>query len=71
MGQSTTCVAFILEINKMAGIFGPISNSIRLTEFSIRDAYTLKIFENNHTRLPSWCNDEDDHLPFCQIIGEY
>ena len=37
----------------------------------IRDAYMLKIFENNQTRLPSWCNNEDGRLPFCQILGEY
>ncbi|KAJ0038814.1 hypothetical protein Pint_23085 [Pistacia integerrima] len=70
-GKSTTCVAFILEMYKEAGIFGSISNSIQVTEFTIRDAYTLKIFENNQTRLPKWCNNKDGKLPFCQILGEY
>ncbi|KAL6187121.1 hypothetical protein ACLB2K_043236 [Fragaria x ananassa] len=70
-GKSTTCVAFILAMYKEAGIFGPISNSIQVTEFTIRDAYMLKIFENNQTRLPSWCNLGDEKLPFCQILGEY
>ncbi|XP_010913432.1 uncharacterized protein [Elaeis guineensis] len=70
-GKSTTCVAFILEMYKEAGIFGPIANSIQVTEFTIRDAYMLKIFENNGTRLPSWCNAEEEKLPFCQILGEY
>ncbi|ESR51741.1 zinc finger MYND domain-containing protein [Citrus sinensis] len=70
-GKSTTCVAFILEMYKEAGVFGPISNSIQVTEFTIRDAYMLKIFENNQTRLPSWCNNEEAKLPFCQILGEY
>ncbi|KAK9276272.1 hypothetical protein L1049_005803 [Liquidambar formosana] len=70
-GKSTTCVAFILEMYKEAGIFGPISSSIQVTEFTIRDAYMLKIFENNQTHLPSWCNNEDGQLPFCQILGEY
>ncbi|KAL3654135.1 hypothetical protein CASFOL_003816 [Castilleja foliolosa] len=37
----------------------------------IRDAYMLQIFENNMTRLPNWCNNGDDKLPFCQILGEY
>jgi hypothetical protein len=31
----------------------------------------LKIFEDNQTRLPSWCNTAADVLPFCQILGEY
>ncbi|KAM0984041.1 hypothetical protein ACFX2I_011436 [Malus domestica] len=70
-GKSTTCVAFILAMYKEAGIFGPISNSIQVTEFTIRDAYMLKIFEDNQTRLPSWCNGKDEKLPFCQILGEY
>lgn len=70
-GKSTTCVAFILALYKEAGIFGPVGESIQVTEFTIRDAYMLKIFENNQTRLPSWCNAEGEDLPFCQILGEY
>ncbi|KAG6399981.1 hypothetical protein SASPL_141469 [Salvia splendens] len=70
-GKSTTCVAFILAMYKAAGVFGPVSNSIQVTEFTIRDAYMLKIFENNATRFPHWCNNEVDQLPFCQILGEY
>lgn len=37
----------------------------------IRDAYMLKIFEDNQTRLPSWCNNGDNKVSFCQILGEY
>ena len=37
----------------------------------IRDAYMLKIFDDNPARLPTWCNTESDKLPFCQILGEY
>ncbi|CAN1852691.1 hypothetical protein LINPERHAP1_LOCUS40719 [Linum perenne] len=70
-GKSTTCVAFILQMYKEAGVFDPIGNSIQVTEFTIRDAYMLKIFENNQTRLPSWCNCGDAQLDFCQILGEY
>ncbi|RDY12313.1 hypothetical protein CR513_02903 [Mucuna pruriens] len=70
-GKSTTCVAFVLSMYKEAGVFGPISSSIQVTEFTIRDAYMLKIFDDNQTRLPSWCNNENDQLPFCQILGEY
>ncbi|CAA6670046.1 unnamed protein product [Spirodela intermedia] len=68
-GKSTTCVAFILGIYKAAGIFEPFSSSIQVTEFTIRDAYTLRIYEDNQTRLPRWCND--GKVPFCQILGEY
>lgn len=34
-GKSTTCVAFILAMYKEAGVFGPISNSIQVTEFTV------------------------------------
>ncbi|KAI8010062.1 hypothetical protein LOK49_LG06G00510 [Camellia lanceoleosa] len=38
----------------------------------IKDAYTLKFFENNSSRLPKWCNDADTvKLPFYQIRGKY
>ncbi|THF96309.1 hypothetical protein TEA_027835 [Camellia sinensis var. sinensis] len=38
----------------------------------LKDAYTLKLFENNSSRLPKWCKDADTvKLPFCQIRGKY
>uniref|UniRef100_M8B742 Uncharacterized protein n=1 Tax=Aegilops tauschii TaxID=37682 RepID=M8B742_AEGTA len=70
-GKSTTCVAFILAMYKAAGVFAPFTESIQVTEFTIRDAYMLRIFEDNRTRLPGWCNGDADGLPFCQILGEY
>ncbi|XP_057542487.1 uncharacterized protein LOC130820943 isoform X1 [Amaranthus tricolor] len=70
-GKSTTCVAFILAMYKEAGVFLPLYDSIQVTEFTIRDAYMLKIYENNVTRLPSWCNTENSRVPFCQILGEF
>lgn len=40
--------------------------------FQIKDAYSLKIFESNSSRLPTWCNNGDSvKLPFCQIRGKY
>ncbi|XP_062018068.1 uncharacterized protein LOC133734426 [Rosa rugosa] len=71
-GKSTSCVAFILEMYKEAGLFDPIASSIQVTEFTIKDAYMLKFFENDSSRLPKWCNDGDTvKLPFCQIKGKY
>lgn len=34
-GKSTTCVAFVLELYKEAGILGPLANSIQVTEFTV------------------------------------
>ncbi|KAJ9672083.1 hypothetical protein PVL29_025648 [Vitis rotundifolia] len=70
-GKSTSCVSFILEMYKEAGLFGPIASSIQGTEFTIKDAYTLSFFENNSSRLPKWCNDGDIVQPYCQIKGKY
>ncbi|ERN19622.1 hypothetical protein AMTRI_Chr02g257250 [Amborella trichopoda] len=71
-GKSTSCVAFVLEMYKQAGLFDQIADSIQVTEFTIKDAYILKFFENDTSRLPQWCNKGDDvKLPFCQILGKY
>jgi len=71
-GKSTSCVALILEMYKEAGLFDPIASSIQVTEFTIKDAYTLNFFETDSRRLPKWCNDGDTvKLPFCQIKGRY
>ncbi|MCD7472379.1 hypothetical protein HAX54_013607 [Datura stramonium] len=71
-GKSASCVAFILEMYKEGGLFGELASSIQVTEFTIKDAYTLKFFENNSSRLPKWCNADDNvKLPFCQIRGKY
>ncbi|CAL5190604.1 unnamed protein product [Lathyrus oleraceus] len=71
-GKSTSCVAFILAMYKEAGLFDPIASSIQVTEFTIKDAYILNFFENNSSRLPTWCNDGDTvKLPYCQIKGKY
>lgn len=42
-GKSTTCVAFILSMYKAAGIFGPISSSIQVTEFTVSQASLVLI----------------------------
>ena len=34
-GRSTSCVAFILEMYKEAGLFDPIASSIQVTEFTV------------------------------------
>lgn len=43
-GKSTTCVAFILSMYKAAGVFGPISNSIQVTEFTV-SSYALGLID--------------------------
>ncbi|KAJ8568956.1 hypothetical protein K7X08_032693 [Anisodus acutangulus] len=34
-GKSTSCVAFILEMFKEAGLFGELASSIQVTEFTV------------------------------------
>ena len=53
----------------------PLTFSFKPNSFilsQIKDAYMLKIFEDNQTRLPGWCVEADGTvLPYCQIRGEY
>ncbi|XP_019193100.1 PREDICTED: uncharacterized protein LOC109187366 [Ipomoea nil] len=70
-GKSTSCAAFVLGMYKKAGLFGPLSSLIQVTEFTIKDAYSLKFFENDTRRLPKWCNDPYTILLSCQILGKY
>uniref|UniRef100_A0A1D1Z7L2 Uncharacterized protein n=1 Tax=Anthurium amnicola TaxID=1678845 RepID=A0A1D1Z7L2_9ARAE len=71
-GKSASCIGFILQMYKEAGLFGTNASSIQVTEFTIKDAYTLKFFEDNSTRLPEWCKEGDGTvLSFCQIRGKY
>lgn len=34
-GKSTSCVAFVLEMYKEAGLFGDLSDEIQVTEFTV------------------------------------
>ena len=34
-GKSTSCISFILEMYKAAGLFDPIADSIQVTEFTV------------------------------------
>jgi hypothetical protein len=34
-GFSTDCVAFVLQMYKEAGLFGPLGKSIQVTEFTV------------------------------------
>ena len=36
-GKSTSCIAFILEMYKEGGLFDPVSSSIQVTEFTVRE----------------------------------
>uniref|UniRef100_M4CZE5 Uncharacterized protein n=1 Tax=Brassica campestris TaxID=3711 RepID=M4CZE5_BRACM len=54
----------LLEVEKRGSSFDEL--------LAIKDAYMLKFFENNASRLPTWCNDNDDvKLPYCQILEKY
>ncbi|XP_051125089.1 uncharacterized protein LOC127247317 [Andrographis paniculata] len=71
-GMSASCVAYVFELYKAAGLFGKLSSKIQVTEFTIKDAYSVKFFENDPRRLPKWCDEGDtEQRPFCQIRGKY
>lgn len=43
-GKSTSCIAFILEMYKEAGLFDPIASSIQVTEFTVSLSRTIHLF---------------------------
>jgi len=42
-GKSTSCVAFILEMYKEAGLFDPIASSIQVTEFTVSPTIIIRL----------------------------
>lgn len=61
-----------MEVSCWIQLSGVRKVTYLLLGLQIKDAYSLKFFENNSSRLPKWCNADDNvSLPFCQIRGEY
>jgi hypothetical protein len=40
-GKSTSCIAFVLEMYKEAGLFDPITSFVQVTEFTVSLPSTL------------------------------
>lgn len=64
-GQSTTCVAFILAMYKEAGVFGPISNSIQVTEFTV--GTSLPLFNRLISQITSILLWSQGFLTACRL----
>ncbi|CAL5335727.1 unnamed protein product [Camellia sinensis] len=61
-----------LICTRKQGCLIQLQTPFKLQSLRLKDAYTLKLFENNSSRLPKWCKDADTvKLPFCQIRGKY
>ena len=41
-GKSTSCIAFVLEMYKEAGLFDPIGSSIQVTEFTVSLSWIIQ-----------------------------
>ena len=65
-GKSYVCNTLVTLLYKIGGLFEPINNKIQATEFSPRDSYMIKIFDENW--FPEDC---DNGNGFCQIMGKY
>eukprot|EP00899_Mesostigma_viride_P001763 jgi/Mesvir1/11588/Mv00004-RA.1 len=68
-GVSVTCNSFVVEVWKAAGVLGNLTHAIQATEFTVKDTYMLKIFEDDISLLPPEC--DRDGLPYCQLLGKY
>lgn len=65
-GSSTTCVAFILQMYKEAGLFGLLSKSIQVTEFTVSlfKAFIPHVYVLMHVfRCSSWCLSQIEGFP--------
>jgi hypothetical protein len=69
-GKSLVCSSFAIAIYKAAGLFGNITDSIQATEFTPKDSYQVRLFDDSSLQyLPEEC--KRDELPFCQILGNH
>lgn len=66
-GKSYVCNTLVTLLYKVGGLFESIKNKIQVTEFSPRDSYMIKIFDNNKW-YPDGCKNGNG---FCQIMGKY
>lgn len=72
-GQSTTCVSYVMSAWKEAGILGPHADDIQVTEFTIKDAYQLNLFNDDPAGISDWCDQGGNEplVPYCQILGKW
>ena len=55
-GKSTSCVAFILEMYKEAGLFDPFSSSIQVTEFTVSSTPSISALVFNYYGMSKFTN---------------
>jgi hypothetical protein len=69
-GASLVCSSFAIAIYKAGGVFGNLTDLIQATEFTPKDSYQIKLFDDNSlSYLPVECRR--DGLPFCQVTGDH
>ncbi|GBG61500.1 hypothetical protein CBR_g21843 [Chara braunii] len=71
-GKSVTCNVLVMQAYMAAGLFGNLTGKFQATEFTVRDVYMLKIFNDDEKLLPEWCHRAAEvPMPYCQILGRY
>lgn len=68
-GKSYVCSCLVAGIWKAGGIF-PEGVEIEATEFTPKDVYQIKFFDENFV-VPDQCKINDPDLPYCQIMGKF
>ena len=69
-GQSYACSSLNIAFWKAGGLFGDME--INAAEFTVRDVYELKVFDNDlKNNRPNICKEIDPDLDYCQIVGKY
>lgn len=68
-GVNRVCSALATDLLKAAGVFDGLE--INAAEFTPKDVYMLKIFEDDPLKRPQACIESDPDLKYCQIMGKY
>eukprot|EP00898_Chlorokybus_atmophyticus_P008535 jgi/Chlat1/8683/Chrsp88S08058 len=68
-GRSVTCNVFVLEMYKAAGLLGDLAPHVQATEFTLKDVYQIKLFDDNINNKPEACSV--DPMPYCQLTGKW
>lgn len=68
-GPSYVCSCLVTAILRAGGIFDGLD--INPHEFTPKDVFMLKIYEEDKPELPKKCMENDPGLPYCQVRGNF
>lgn len=68
-GDNYVCSTMVTKFWKEGGLFDGFE--IDSHEFTQKDNYQLKIFEEDSKKLPKTCQEQNPDLTYCILSGQY